>query len=319
MRRARPYIEVRRLNPSLPPRFRVDGLLGRGVGTEVYSAHDDELDRPVAVKLFPFDPDDITCRRVADEARALDRLDHSFLVSVYDGGIYRNRPFLVMQLIRGQSLRALLTGGALPPEVAVPLAALLADGLEHVHARGVVHRDVKPSNILLDQEGLPYLGDFGIALLSGVSRVTSADEIIGTPAYLAPEQVYGGDLGPAVDIYALGLVLLECMTGQQEYTGANRLKAALARLDRAPRIPANLPTQLAGLLRAMTHADPLRRPTAAQCLDALSNLMHDMVAAREQIQDEPAVLPTGRRLRLQSPLARTVSLPSAPTVTLQLP
>lgn len=280
MRWQRPYVAFRPPNPSLPARFRVGVLLGRGVGTEVYSAHDEELDRAVAVKLFPADPDPTTCRRVADEARALDRLDHRCLVSVYDGGLHRNRPYLVMQLIRGQSLSALLHSGPLPAELAVPLVALLADGLAHVHSRGVVHRDVKPSNILLDRQGLPYLGDFGIALLSGQARVTSVNEIVGTPAYLAPEQVYGGPLGPAVDVYALGLVLLECLTGRREYTGTNRMKAALARLDRPPRIPANLPAPLTRMLHAMTAVEPTRRPTAEQCVDGLRAILHDMMDAR---------------------------------------
>jgi serine/threonine protein kinase len=158
--------------------------------------------------------------------------------------------------------------------------ALLADGLAHVHGRGVVHRYVKPSNILLDRQGMPHLGDFGIALVPGQSRVTRADEIVGTPAYLAPEQVLGGRLGPAVDIYALGLVLLECLTGRREYGGTSRMKAALARLDRPPRIPATLPTPLTTLLRAMTDVAPTRRPTAESCVDALTAMMGDMVRER---------------------------------------
>jgi eukaryotic-like serine/threonine-protein kinase len=280
MRWQRPYVAFQVPSQPLPVRFRVDGLLGRSLGTVVYSAHDQVLNRPVAVKLFPADPDPTACRRVADEARALDRLDHRCLVSVYDGGVHRNRPYLVMQLIRGQSLAARLGGGPLPVDLAVPLVALLADGLAHVHGRGVVHRDVKPSNIMLDQQGWPYLGDFGIALLSGESRLTAADEIVGTPAYLAPEQVYGGRLGPAVDVYALGLVLLECLTGRREYTGTSKMKAALARLDRPPRIPSDLPGPLIGLVRAMTAITPGHRPTADRCVTALHALMSDRVAAR---------------------------------------
>jgi serine/threonine protein kinase len=248
----------------------------------VYSAHDQELDKAVAVKLYPGNLDPTACRRIADEAMALDRLNHRCLVSVFDGGVHRGRPFIVMQLIRGQSLSGRLGRGAVPIEAVVPLAAVLADGLAHVHSRGVVHRDVKPSNILLDGQNLPYLSDFGIALLSGQSRVTGANEIVGTPAYLAPEQVYGGQLGPAVDIYALGLVILECLTGQREYTGTSKMKAALARLDRQPRIPADLPVPLGALVNAMTDLEPARRPTAEECVDALREMLYDMIAAREQ-------------------------------------
>jgi serine/threonine protein kinase len=294
MRWQRPYVAVRPANPLLPARFEVEGLLGRGVGTAVYGAHDRELDRPVAVKLFPADLDPTACRRVADEARALDRLDHRSLVSVFDGGVHRGRPYLVMQLIRGQSLSALLRRGPLPPELALPQAAVLADGLAHVHSRGVVHRDVKPSNILLDREGMPFLGDFGIALLSGQPRVTRVDEIVGTPAYLAPEQVYGGQLGPAVDIYALGLVLLECLTGRREYNGTSKTKAALARLERPPRIPAELPAPLIALLRGMTADESGRRPTAEQCVEALRAMLHDMVTPRKPRRDDVNTVPIRR-------------------------
>ncbi len=266
----RPYVAFRPPNSPLPVRFRGGELLGRGPGTEVYRAYDQELRREVAVKLFPADPDPIACRRVADEALALDRLNHRGLVSVLDGGLHRSRPYLVMQLVPGQSLSARLSAGPLPARPAVAMVALVADALAHVHSRALVHRDVKPSNILLDQYGLPYLSDFGIALLSGQARLTDVGEVLGTPAYLAPEQLVGGPLGPAVDIYALGLVLLESLSGRREYDGANKMQAALARLDRPPRVPEGLPGQLAELLRVMTHRVPGRRPTAVICTQALA-------------------------------------------------
>jgi serine/threonine protein kinase len=289
MRRHR-YADYEPPSQSLPARFQVEGLVGRGTGTEVYEAYDELLDRPVAVKLFPPDLDDTACRRIADEARALDRLNHRRLVSVYDGGIHLGRPYLVMQLIRGTSLSRRLREGPLLMAEAVVLVALLADGLVHVHAQGVVHRDVKPSNILLDEDGFPHLSDFGIALLAGLSRVTAVDEVIGTPAYLAPEQILGGALGPAVDVYALGLVLLECITGRREYDGPNKMEAALARLSRDPRIPTELPGPLAGLLRAMTAREPARRPTAQHCLNTLSALVAD-AAGGGDLETETLVRP----------------------------
>jgi serine/threonine protein kinase len=273
----------------LPTRFKVVGLVGRGTGTEVYEAFDELLDLQVAVKLFPADLDDTACRRIADEALALDRLNHRRLVSVYDGGVHLGRPYLVMQLIRGTSLSRRLREGPVLTAEAVVLIALLADGLAHVHAQGVVHRDVKPSNILLDEEGFPHLSDFGIALLAGQSRVTAVDEVIGTPAYLAPEQILGGALGPAVDVYALGLVLLECITGRREFDGPNKMEAALARLSRDPRIPTDLPGPLAGLLRAMTAREPGRRPTAQHCLNTLSALVTE--AAGGDLETETLSIP----------------------------
>jgi serine/threonine protein kinase len=271
--RQRPYLAVRPPSSPLPARFQIGELLGRGSGTEVYAAHDRLLRKPVAVKLFPAGPDPVACRRVADEARALHRLNHNGLVSVFDGGLHRSRPYLVMQLIPGQSLSERLRGGALSTGQVVPMAALLADALGHVHSKGIVHRDIKPSNIMLDEHGVPYLGDFGIALLADQTRLTRADEIIGTPAYLAPEQVRGSPLTPAVDVYALGLVVLECLTGQREYADANKIKAALARLNHPPRIPTGLRVRLAQLLRRMTEEDPARRPTADVCASILTTLM----------------------------------------------
>lgn len=265
--RRRPYVGSPGLKAPLLPaaRFQIGELLGRGMHTEVYSAEDRLLRRSVAVKIFPVNPDPVACRRIADEARALDRLRHRGLVSVFDGGLHRSRPYLVMQLVRGPSLHAYLRTGALSMPQAVAMGALLSDALAHVHRHGVVHRDIKPSNILLDRQGMPYLGDFGIALLPEQDRLTSVDEIIGTPAYLAPEQVRGGELKPPVDIYALGLVLIECITGEREYADPNKITAAITRLKRPPRIPIGLPVRFARLLRAMTDDEPDRRPPATVC------------------------------------------------------
>ncbi|HEY4023104.1 MAG TPA: protein kinase [Pseudonocardiaceae bacterium] len=256
----------------LPARF-VDGeLLGRGPGTEVYRAHDQVLDRPVAVKMFAADADPQTRERIDREGQALGRLAHPGLVTVYDCGTYESRPYLVTRLIAGRTLQARLTEGPLPVPMVLDLGARLADALAHVHGRGVVHRDVKPANVFLDETGQPFLGDFGIALLTGQTRLTSYQEIIGTPAYLAPEQVRGVEVGPAADVYALGLVLIECLTGEVEYAAPSKAEAALARLSRAPRLPTGIPDRLADLLRAMTDDQPGRRPTALRCADELTAL-----------------------------------------------
>lgn len=249
----------------LPDRFDLGELLGRGAMADVYAAHDRTLDRPVAVKLFRIDPDGVTRHRFHDEARALARLSDPGLVSVFDVGEHDGRPFLVMQLVAGQSLLDRLLTGPLSDTQTRKLGVVLAEALAHVHERGVVHRDVKPSNILLDQDGAPHLGDFGIALMAGSARLTKTNEIIGTPAYLAPEQVLGTEIGPPVDVYALGLVLLECLTGEIEYIGGSEVETAVARLHRSPNIPPDLPHDLVGLLAAMTANDPAQRPTAQQC------------------------------------------------------
>jgi serine/threonine protein kinase len=273
----------------LPDRFTAAEPIGRSANATVYRAHDRALDRQVAVKLFQPDPGPLTLRRAEREGRTLARLSHPGLVSIFDSGVHQDRPYLVMQLISGQSLQSRLLAGPLPEADAVHMATALAEALAHIHSRSVIHRDVKPANILLDTADHPHLGDFGIALVAGQARLTCHDEIVGTPAYLAPEQIRGGAVGPAADIYALGLVLLECLTGEVEYAGADKIEAALARLHRPPRIPAGIDPALAALLAAMTHGRPGRRPTATRCAAALR-----AASAATATVPRAASRPTGR-------------------------
>ncbi|MGW0209498.1 protein kinase domain-containing protein [Streptomyces sp. NPDC003233] len=238
--------------------------------SDVYEGVDTRLRRPVAVKVFRPGPDPQTEDSLTAEAVLLGRLQHPGLVTVYDAGRHDDRTYLVMQLIKGPTLRSLLACGALPERRVVNVGASLARALTHVHGAGVVHRDVKPSNILLDVAGAPHLADFGIARLANATRHTAPDVLIGTAAYLAPEQVEGRRIGPAADVYALGLVLLECLKGELEYQGTP-LEATVARLHRPPEVPAWVPSDLAALLRAMTAQDPEARPDAEQCAQALAS------------------------------------------------
>jgi hypothetical protein len=181
------------------------------------------------------------------------------------------------------------------------LGAPLANALAHAHERGIVHRDVKPSNVLLDPRGSPKLVDFGIALLAGGIRLTAANEIVGTPAYLSPEQVRGETVGPATDVYALGLVLLECLTGEVVYGGTGWLETALARLHRQPTIPHDLPTGLRDLLTRMTAAEPSDRPSAAECAIALRGPLTEtmpMALAARRFRWRPAAFVTAAAMVL---------------------
>ncbi|WP_158771663.1 serine/threonine-protein kinase [Streptomyces sp. NRRL S-340] len=237
---------------------------------DVYEGVDTRLRRSVAVKVFRPGPDPQTEDRLTAEAVLLARLQHPGLVTVYDAGRHDNRTYLVMQLIKGPTLRSLLACGALPERRVMDVGAALARVLAYVHRAGVVHRDIKPSNILLDASGAPHLADFGIARLANATRHTAPDVLIGTAAYLAPEQVEGRQIGPTADVYALGLVLLECLKGELEYQGTP-LEATVARLHRPPEVPSWLPSELAALLRAMTAQDPEGRPDAEQCAQALAS------------------------------------------------
>ncbi|GAB2980051.1 serine/threonine-protein kinase [Saccharothrix stipae] len=253
----------------LAGRYELTGKLGAGGAAEVHRGWDAVLRRFVAVKVFE-GKDDLDGRRFDNEVRTLAGLSHPGLLSVYDVGTCGGTSFVVMQLIEGTTLRDRLPAGTFTPAQVRALGHQLADTLAHVHDNRLVHRDVKPSNILLDgSDGsdTAYLADFGLARELGATR-TSVGKVVGTASYLAPEQVRGEEVGPAADVYALGLVLLECLTGYREYQG-NRVDAAVARLHRPPVIPHDVPAGLARLLAAMTSLSAHRRPTAAQVADRL--------------------------------------------------
>ncbi|MFJ3716835.1 protein kinase [Streptomyces sp. NPDC090057] len=238
---------------------------------DVYEGMDTRLGRPVAVKVFRPGPGPQTEDRLTAEAVLLAGLQHPGLVTVYDSGREDDHTYLVMQLVEGPTLHSLLESGPLPERRVTALGAALARALAHVHRADIVHRDVKPSNVLLDPAGDPHLADFGIARLTDATRQTAPDVLTGTAAYLAPEQVEGGYVGPPADVYALGLVLLECLKGELEYPGT-ALEAAVARLLRAPELPPWVSPDLATLLRAMTAKDPEARPDAEQCARTLAAL-----------------------------------------------
>ncbi|MEU9920195.1 serine/threonine-protein kinase [Streptomyces griseoluteus] len=250
-------------------RYRLGAGIGRGGAADVYEGVDVRLGRRVAVKIFRAGADPEMERRFAEEAVLLARLQHPGLVTVYDAGRHQDCAYLVMELVTGRTLRDCLASGPLSPRRVAELGAALARALAHVHDAGIVHRDIKPSNVLLDASGAPHLADFGIARLVNATRHTASDVLIGTAAYLAPEQVLGREVRPAADIYALGLLLLECLKGELEYAGTP-LEAALARVHRSPVVPDSLPPGLARLLHAMTAQDESMRPDAPSCASALS-------------------------------------------------
>ena len=256
----------------LDDRYRLGSLLGVGGVAEVYRATDERLHRGVAVKLFRGDVAD-QLHRHEDEMRTLARLNHASLVTVYDTGNddVTQQPYLVMALVEGSTLADPAAGGTAEPR---------AHGRGRRGRRrraglrprpGLIHRDVKPANVLISNAGRVFLADFGIARLVDSAHVTQAGDVLGTPAFFAPEQVSGEPVGPPADVYALGLVLLECLTGRREYDGAP-LEVAMARLNRQPEIPAGLPPGWRDVLLGMTSRDPATRLSAAQVADRLDRI-----------------------------------------------
>jgi serine/threonine protein kinase len=257
----------------LADRYRLTEVIGTGGMGTVYRARDEHTYRDVAIKLFATPQSMTPADRVRQEReiRLLSMLSHPGLIPLYDAGTHDlgdgPHRFIVMELISDPTLLRRLADGALHNYEVASLGAQLADALASVHAHGIVHRDVKPANILISDEGSSgftrtvKLTDFGVAHFVDGSRLTSDGTIIGTAAYLSPEQVAGEPITFATDVYSLGLVLLEALTGKQEYSGTV-IEAALARLHRDPEIPESIGPEWRELLAAMTSRDAEDRPTA---------------------------------------------------------
>ena len=268
----------------LDGRYLLGECVGQGGMARVHRAEDVLLGRTVAIKLMRTDAEvEGRSARVRTEMEMLAALHHPALVTLYDGCLIPGRPeYLVMEFVDGPSLAERLHEGPLPAPEVVRLASDLASALHVVHGAGIVHRDVKPSNVLLGRNPLPggmpqaKLADFGIASLIDGARLTSPGLVIGTAAYLAPEQVRGEAPATPADVYALGLVLLEALTGARAFAQASGIGAVMARLVESPEIPRWLPAPWAELLSAMTASDPAVRPTALGVLEAVASLPLDV-------------------------------------------
>jgi len=253
--------------PLILDRYRLIERLATGGSAEVWRARDEQLDREVAVKrlhahLFT---DEASRARLAAEARSAARLSHPVIVGVYDVDATGDAPALIMELVDGESLAARLErDGPLAEREAVAIVADLAEALFHAHQQGVIHRDLKPGNVLLDRKGRTRLVDFGIAhsLAEASARLTVVGTVIGTLRAMAPEQLADGPITPRTDLYGLGVVLHEALTGRPPYPTASPL--ALADAQRAGPPPLDgLDPALAALIAGCLALDPTDRPLHA--------------------------------------------------------
>ncbi|MBM3667478.1 MAG: serine/threonine protein kinase, partial [Actinobacteria bacterium] len=251
-------------------RFRVERRIGSGGFGTVYRAWDERLERPVAVKAIE---SDAAAPRVVREAQAVARLEHRNLATLYELASENGHAYLVSELIDGPTLRAAGRRGELSDRLVASIGADCAAALSHAHRNGVVHRDVKPENVLIAPGGEAKLVDFGIARITGQHTLTNTGDVLGTLGYMAPEQAEGQRPGPAADVYSLGLTLYECFSGEHPRVGEG--PAATARAISEPVLPLagirpDLPEPVTDAIDSALDTDPELRPLASELEGALA-------------------------------------------------
>ncbi|OMB95925.1 serine/threonine protein kinase [Mycobacterium sp. NS-7484] len=272
---------------TLDGRYRVDMPIATGGMSTVYRGLDVRLDRPVALKVMDtrYSGDSHFLTRFSREAKAVARLKDPGLVAVYDqgggGGTGHQPPFLVMELIEGGTLRELLTErGPMPPHAVAAVLAPVLGGLAVAHRAGLVHRDIKPENVLISDDGEVKIADFGLVRAVAEAKITSTSVILGTAAYLSPEQVSTGDADPRSDVYSVGILTYELLTGATPFTGDSALTVAYQRMDHDVPPPSAV---IAGV--PMQFDQFVRRATAREAGQRFADA-DEMRAALVQIVDD---------------------------------
>jgi serine/threonine-protein kinase len=264
--------------PRIGDRYQLTSRIAAGGMGEVWAAHDVVLDREVAVKLLrrEYADDAGFVERFRAEARHAASLSHHGIASVYDYGEFDGSAYLVMELVPGEPLSAILARrGALPAAEAVPLLQQAAQALQAAHTAGLVHRDVKPGNLLVTPEGQVKVTDFGIARAGGQAPLTRTGEVMGTAQYLAPEQAMGRPATASSDVYGLGIVAYEALAGHRPFDAENPVAVAMSQVnDSPPPLPPTVPPAVASVVLQALAKDPDERPHSASDLsDALGRAM----------------------------------------------
>jgi eukaryotic-like serine/threonine-protein kinase len=275
--------------PSLPQptsfaggRYQVKKFLGEGGKKKVYLAHDTTLDRDIAFALVKTEKlDAIAWTRIKREARAMGRLgDHPNIVTVYDFGDHEGQPYMVLPLLPGGDVEGLIKKAPdhrLPLDKAIEIAVSVCKGLEFAHAKGIIHRDLKPGNVWLSADGTAKIGDFGLAVAVELSRLTKSGMMVGTVSYMPPEQAMGGKVTTKADLYSLGAMLYEMVTGRPPFVGDDSVAIIGQHINTPPVSPAwhraDLPPALETLIMQLLEKDPQKRPESATVvLQALESI-----------------------------------------------
>jgi serine/threonine protein kinase len=292
------------LGDTLGGRYLLSGLLGAGGMAEVFLAHDRMLGRDTALKVLKehYAKDERFVGRFRKEAQSAAALNHPNVVQIYDQGCTEDgRYYIAMEHVPGGSLEDLiLRRGPLGPAEATRLASQIAEALRTAHGRGIVHRDVKPQNVLLDEAGHAKVADFGIALAASRSYTSGTNLLFGTPSYMSPEQAMGERVGPESDLYSLGVVLYEMLTGTVPFTAEGALATAMKHLTESPLRPtkrnASVPEAMDALVMRLLSKDPEDRyPNAAQLIEDLRRVREGLPLAFTRAAGYPETLGEPRR------------------------
>jgi serine/threonine-protein kinase len=264
--------------------FTVQDRIGQGASAVVHRGWHNGLQRTVAMKFLPTIHEATARARFARESRALRRLDHPNIVQVLDTGEHEGTPYIVFDFVPGGSLGDRIAQEPLTDGEALAVLDGIAKGLDYAHRQNIVHRDVKPANVLMDLSGSPVIVDFGLARLLEQPSATATGLFAGTPAYMSPEQAEGNPIGPATDQYSLAALAYELLTGQVPFPGDTVSEVLVALLTRAPEVPSVLrpglsPAVDAALMRGLDKDSALRWPSCQALTDAILTAMYTSAPA----------------------------------------
>ncbi len=286
-------------------RYKVKKFLGEGGKKNVYLAHDTVLDRDVAFALIKTEKlDEVARTRIIREVQAMGRLgDHPNIVTVYDFGDHEGQPYIVLPLMPGdvEGLIEKAPEHRLPLEKAIEIARSACRGLEFAHAKGIIHRDLKPGNVLMSADGTAKIGDFGLAVAVDLSRLTQSGMMVGTVAYMPPEQAMGGKVTTKADLYSLGAMLYEMVTGRPPFVGDDSVAIIGQHINTPPVSPAwhraDLPPALETLIMQLLEKDPDKRPESAKVvLQALEAIESGKIKKESSKETTTAENPLYRRV-----------------------